>query len=238
MSDFIDDAELRRRAERRLHRRGEFYLHFGIYAVVNLVLWGIWLFTGMGFPWPMILTLLWGAGLAGHGADVYFDTNSRAVAVERSVRQHMREIYGDDWSDTANQDEYNRVRTTIMRAFNKRKEFLIHLSVFLPVILTFWMVWLLTQEWVPFPWPGLLTLGWGIGLFVHGLDTYFQSSRYSLSREQAVQREIEREREQLRDEGKRKAKRKRDRLALSEDGELLEIVDDEWEANNEHSKPG
>jgi hypothetical protein len=227
MSGQIDsEAEIRRRVEQRLKKRGEFFIHLSIYVAVNVALWGIWLLSGQGFPWPLGVTLPWGAGLAGHGVDTFFDSGGRAMRRERAVHDAMRQIYGEDWSVTASQDNYNRIRQGIERDFNKRKEFLIHLSVFLPINLLFWLVWMIPGQQAGFPWPILLTFGWGMGLVAHGVDTYFQTGRRITAREEAIQREIEREREQLYGE-----KPKRSRLVIAEDGELMEVVEDAWEAD-------
>jgi hypothetical protein len=228
MSGHIDsEAEIRRRVERRLRKRGEFFIHLTVYWAVNVALWVIWLLTGQGFPWPLGVTLPWGAGLAAHTVDTFFDAGGRAQRRERTVDEAMRKIYGDDWSVSASQEDYNRIRQSIEKDFNKRKEFLIHLSVYLPINLLFWLVWQMAGGvQAAFPWPALLTLGWGVGLVAHGVDTYFQTGRRITAREQAIQREIEREREQRFGE-----KRKRSRLVIAEDGELMEVVEDAGEVD-------
>lgn len=135
MSSNLDsEAEIRRRVEKRLRKRGEFYIHLTIYTIVNLLLWMVWFVLTPGiFPWPMAVSLPWGAGLAAHGMDVFFDSSGRAMRREQVVHDTMRKIYGDDWGLTANQEDYNRIRKGIEQDFNKRKEFLIHLSVYLPI---------------------------------------------------------------------------------------------------------
>ena len=49
-------------------RRAEFKKHLLVYIVINIFLWGIWLFSGAKyagyFPWPAFVTLGWGIGLA------------------------------------------------------------------------------------------------------------------------------------------------------------------------------
>ncbi len=235
MSGHIDsEAEIRRRVEQRLKKRGEFFIHLAVYWAVNVALWVIWLLAGQGFPWPLGVTLPWGAGLAAHGVDTFFDSGGRARRRERALHDTMQQIYGENWSVTTSQENYNRIRQGIERDFNKRKEFLIHLSVYLPINLLFWLVWLMAGGvQAAFPWPALLTLGWGVGLVAHGVDTYFQTGRRITAREQAIQREIEREREQLYGE-----KPKRSRLVIAEDGELMEVVEDAWEADEKPKRRG
>lgn len=218
-SQVESDAEIRQRVERRLRKRGEFFIHLSVFLAVNLVLWIAWMLLGGGFAWPMLLTIPWGAGLAAHGTEVSFETGGRAVARERAIHDAMRQIYGDEWSVTASQEDYNRVRWRVVRAANKRREFFMHLSVYIPINLLLWLVWLQFGGW---PWPALLTLGWGLGLFAHAVDTYLHGVT---AREQAIQREMEREREQL--YGGEKGKRKRSRLVIADDGELMEVIEDE-----------
>jgi len=227
MSSEIDaEAEIRRRVEQRLKKRGEFFIHLTVYWAVNFALWAIWVLSGsVGFPWPLGVTLPWGAGLAGHAVDTFFDSAGRAARRERTIRDTMRQIYGEDWSVTTSQENYSRIRQSIQRDFNKRKEFLIHLAVFIPINLLFWLVWRTVGSAEGFPWPVLLTFGWGIGLIAHGVETWFQTGSRVTSREAAIQREIERERE-LRGE-----KPKRSRLMIAEDGELVEVVEDDLEAD-------
>jgi len=218
------DAEIRYRVEGRLKKRGEFYIHLTVYAAVILSLWAVWLLAGAGFPWPLMITLPWGAGLAGHGMDMYFGAAGPAVRREQVIREMMQQIYGDDWAVNATQADYNRIRLSIEKDFNKRKEFFIHLSVYLPVNLLFWLAWLLTRDTVGFPWPLLISLGWGMGLVAHAVDTYFQTGNRIRAREESIQREIERERERMYLE-----KPKRSRLVIADDGELMEVAEDTWE---------
>jgi hypothetical protein len=137
----------------------------------------------------------------------------------------MLQIYGEDWSVTTSQENYNRIRQSIQRDFNKRKELLIHLAVFVPINMLFWMVWQIAGGMEGgFPWPVLLTFGWGVGLAAHGVDTWLQTGNRVTSREAAIQREIQRE------QGLQAEKPKRSRLVIADDGELVEIVEDDLEA--------
>jgi hypothetical protein len=226
--DVISEAEIRRRVEERLKKRGEFFIHLTVYVAVNVALWVVWLLSGAsGFPWPLGATLPWIAGLAGHGVDTFYDSSKRTVLREQAIRDAMLQIYGSDWSVRATQEDYNRIRKQIEKDYNKRKEFFIHLAIFLPINLLFWLSWLLISGMsADFPWPILLSMAWGIGLVAHGVDTYFQTGNRIRSKEAAIQREIEREREQMYVE-----KPKRSRLVIAEDGELMEVVEDAWEAD-------
>lgn len=50
-------------------KRAEFKKHLLTYVVVNMFLWGLWLFGGIrhndfSFPWPAFVSFGWGIGLA------------------------------------------------------------------------------------------------------------------------------------------------------------------------------
>ncbi len=67
-----EEQELRRIAKKRVG----FKSHAFSYLLVNLMVWGFWLFGNTihslkdGAPWHM--TFFWGIGLAIHGFSVYF----------------------------------------------------------------------------------------------------------------------------------------------------------------------
>src|SRR5437868_1358147 len=100
-NDQIDYEAIRQRAEKRVRQRIEFVQHLSIYVIVNLILWALW-FIGanalhswvMEFPWPILVTLIWGVALAIHGAVVYTQTNMmdamRETAIQQEVEREMR----------------------------------------------------------------------------------------------------------------------------------------------------
>jgi hypothetical protein len=66
-----DDADLRRRAERRADAKLAFRSHLAVYVLVNLGLFAINLITSPGSWWFYWATLGWGIGLVAHGAATY-----------------------------------------------------------------------------------------------------------------------------------------------------------------------
>lgn len=227
MSDYQDsDQEIRQRIEKRLAKRGEYLIHLPIFIAINLILWVIWLnFTPGIFPWPLVLTLPWGAGLLAHGIDTYEQTSGRrAAARERAISEELHELFGEE--SNASREDYARTRQRVTQRFTKNREFLMHLSVYIPINLLLWLLWAALTGASGFPFPALVTLGWGVGVIGHAIDAYLGVSS---TREKTIQREIARERERLYGDGPQKAKRKRDHLELSDDGELVEVVEDEWE---------
>jgi serine/threonine protein kinase len=98
--------KIRRRVERPFKKRSEFYSHLVVYVMINLMLWGIFLFSGsflktvldgqtaqaaLSFPWPLIVMLGWGAGLVGHALDT-FGTINREKAIDREVERERQRL--------------------------------------------------------------------------------------------------------------------------------------------------
>lgn len=70
--DDINYEAIRSRVEQRFRERTEFIIHAVVYIGVNIGLWMIYFFWDSGdVPWPLIVTVLWGAGLFGHAAHVW-----------------------------------------------------------------------------------------------------------------------------------------------------------------------
>jgi hypothetical protein len=99
MSEFSYE-EIRQRVEKRYKERQDLIIHFAVFVLSNLVIWGLWfLFLAGPFPWPLIVTLGWSVGIVSHFLTYYFKygagANRREDAIERDVEQEMarRVIY-------------------------------------------------------------------------------------------------------------------------------------------------
>jgi hypothetical protein len=124
------------------------------------------------------------------------------------------------------------IRERVEKRIKERNEFYGHLIVYAVVISMLWLIWAFSGNDgdSSFPWPIVPMLGWGIGLGAHGLSVFYNSPSRLAARERHIQREIERERERMEAAGIQVGKRKRDALyRLSDDGELIEVMDDEIE---------
>jgi fatty acid desaturase len=64
------EEEVRRQAISQLHKKRCFGVHLRAYIAVNILLVGIWAFTG-GLFWPIFPILGWGVGLSAHGWAVF-----------------------------------------------------------------------------------------------------------------------------------------------------------------------
>jgi uncharacterized membrane protein len=128
-------------------------------------------------------------------------------------------------SDEASYDEMRRRAEKRVR---KRVEFNMHLAIYVVVNLGLWVMFGLLSGILHLPWlmliPLLSTVGWGLGVAIHGIVTYMETRAMDV----LVEREIRREmalrnlRDAVEDSPEAYEKPKRDRVArLSDDGELI-----------------
>jgi uncharacterized membrane protein len=87
MSKKMSDDEIREIATKRVRARRGFYWHLTVYIVVNLLLIGIWYFTGRGYFWPGWVLLGWGVALVFNAVAVFVkgDVWSERAAIEKEV---------------------------------------------------------------------------------------------------------------------------------------------------------
>jgi hypothetical protein len=87
-------------------------------------------------------------------------------------------------------DSDPELRARAVRQLRRKQGFAWHAGSYLAVNVLLWVIWLwvglATGSW--FPWPIFPTLGWGIGLFFHGLSIYGPSG-FS---EERIRREMRR----------------------------------------------
>jgi hypothetical protein len=130
---------------------------------------------------------------------------------------------------------YDEIRARVQERFNKQKELSIHAMIYFVINLLVWGLWvsgwayrLPVIEGIADAFgilvPLVVTVGWGVGLVSHVLDYYYSVGGGARRREQIIEREIERE-IALRQTYE---KPKRDRLTLTDDGELEEVAEDDY----------
>jgi len=121
--------------------------------------------------------------------------------------------------------QYDEIRRKVEKRYKERQGLIIHFSIYLIVNLMLWILWAVTS--LSFPWPMIVTTGWGMGMVAHFLSYYFQYGRGAERREDAIQREVEREMAR-RQGGDYVEKPKRNpAMRLTEDGELEDVIDDD-----------
>jgi hypothetical protein len=234
-----DEIAIRKRVEAQMNKRREFYGNLGAYIAVNLALWIIFSFIHIDVPVPMIVMLGWGAGLAAHAIETFYATGRRARHRLQTIQDEFYRLYGADW-ERADRKELRRVRDRVVQPITKRREFTDHLAIYVCINL---MLWLLNLSFIhaDFPWPLIVSLGWGFGLVAHGFEAMTTASR-----ENALNRAIDRERDQM----YAGDKPKRDRLyiddepvrssgvRLTEDGEFTDSMISELEAEEKAKRGG
>lgn len=98
----LDEAtRIRRRVERRLKARQEFYGHLMSWVAVIAFLWVIWAFTGGGHPWPIYPMFGWGIGIGFHWLDYYQNHGAgrerREAMIDREIaRERQRKAKNDE----------------------------------------------------------------------------------------------------------------------------------------------
>jgi len=126
--------------------------------------------------------------------------------------------------------DYDAIRRRVQERLNKRKEFIAHFAAYIMTNLIVWITYFLIQPgglWVLIPL--MTTLGWGIGIVIHGSITFFEAGGMDSWQEREMRKEVARERMRLGlppEDGDSWKKPKRDRIIrLSDDGELIEEED-------------
>ena len=221
-----DADELRRRLEKYDDDRKGFIIHMAIFAIINVLLWGIWAFfpvirygTAPTWPWPMLLTLTWGSGVAAHALDFRSHAPQHLARIDSRVAEQMDAIYGPDWQSVASDDDYQRIQKAVHKSARQRTEFGMHFLIYVMINTLAWVIWAALLGIYGFPIPLLLTGLWGIGIAAHGVSNYFDSSQRVIARERTVQQMT----------SAVKKKKRLERLMLTDDGELLEVIDEQGE---------
>ena len=82
---------VREQAQQRLKKRRHFKAQLFVYALVNVVAWGIWLVIGPSshswWPLPAFLTFFWGIGLVMHVWVLYL---RKPITEEELRREKIR----------------------------------------------------------------------------------------------------------------------------------------------------
>lgn len=84
------EDNLRQRAEKIVEERYELLMHFGIYVVINVILVGVWLLTGAGYPWFLWVVLAWGAGIIIHLISFWMSSRAgirKDLLIEKEIKR-------------------------------------------------------------------------------------------------------------------------------------------------------
>jgi hypothetical protein len=91
MSEFINETELRRLAEKRVDAKAGFWIHAAIFVVVNAGMAAANLTTTPASPWFLWSAGCWGLALIAQGVAVYLPVQSmRRRAVDAELERLRR----------------------------------------------------------------------------------------------------------------------------------------------------
>jgi hypothetical protein len=79
-------SDPREAAIKRIKRKRQFQYQLIVYVLINLLLWVIWAATGLGFPWPIFVTVFWGIGIASQAWMIY---RGAAPITEAQIEREM-----------------------------------------------------------------------------------------------------------------------------------------------------
>ncbi len=130
---------------------------------------------------------------------------------------------------------FEEMRQRAEKRVRKRVEFNMHLAIYVVVNLALWVMFGLlsglSQQPALMLIPLLSTVGWGLGVAIHGIVTYMETRAMDVLVEREMRREmaLRNLRDAVEDSPEDYEKPKRDRVArLSDDGEL--VYDEESES--------
>src|SRR4051812_5013434 len=80
--------------------------------------------------------------------------------------------------------DYDTLRERAEKRVKARQEFRNHLAWYIGINLLLWAIWGFgSHGGLDFPWPIFPTLGWGIGVFFHGMSVLQHSGMSEVRRE-------------------------------------------------------
>jgi len=85
----MESDELRKKAEKRAEEKIGFFVHLGVYILVNVLLIFVWWFTNGGdvFPWFIFPLIGWGIGLGAHFIGVYATYDLLEKMTEKELKK-------------------------------------------------------------------------------------------------------------------------------------------------------
>lgn len=89
MDDFGELA-LREREARRIARRQWFWLHFAVFAMVQIFLLIVWWLSSSHYPWFIFPLFGWGIVIAAHAVYAFLVRDPEEIMIERSRRAGER----------------------------------------------------------------------------------------------------------------------------------------------------
>jgi serine/threonine protein kinase len=239
-----EESYLRRRIKKRHDARAGFIGHAASYFGVNGLLWMIFFFAQGGldgfpqgeFPWPMLVSLFWGAGFLAHAAETYFSTGERAAKRDRATLHALRERFGPDWYNIANKKQYKEIRRRVTARSRGVQDFWESLGAYIGVNGGLWAIYLITNDFDfnGFPWPMFVSFFWGLAMVGSGISA-FLGGRNQKKVEGEIERELDRE---LSYAGEKPKRKNEIAVRLTDDGELTDSTIEEMDQQDAARRRG
>ena len=80
---------IRRRIEKKLRARSDLIKHLIVYAVINGIMWALWLESRADFPWAIFVSGPWGIGLLSQYIEYYYRHGRGADRGEAEIEQEI-----------------------------------------------------------------------------------------------------------------------------------------------------
>ena len=84
--DEFGELALREREARRIARRQWFWLHFAVYATVQVFLVVVWWLSSSDYPWFIFPLFGWGTVIAAHAVYAFLVRDPEEIMIERARR--------------------------------------------------------------------------------------------------------------------------------------------------------
>lgn len=95
-SSVSTEEKIRQRIEKRYEERTGLIIHMIAFIGVNIILWMIYILTGGGFPWALIVTLGWGIGAVAHFISYYYEYGGgrerREAYIQREIERELEDM--------------------------------------------------------------------------------------------------------------------------------------------------
>jgi hypothetical protein len=85
--DEFGELALREREARRIARRQWFWLHFAVYATVQVFLIIVWALSAATYPWFIFPLFGWGILVAAHAVFAFVVRHPDEILIERARRE-------------------------------------------------------------------------------------------------------------------------------------------------------
>lgn len=85
--DEFGELSLRERQAKRIARRQWFWLHFAVFATIQVFLIVVWALSSASYPWFIFPLFGWGVLMAAHGVYAFVIRDPEEIMVERAARQ-------------------------------------------------------------------------------------------------------------------------------------------------------